>query len=174
MNQQARLEGINEPRRVKHSYTQIINGTREQVFPLLCPVREADWLPGWATDWVISESGVAEANCMFQTPPRPASGESASIWVITRHDPEAFEVEMFKVTPGFTVGKLQISLSTNGEKQTRATIAYEFTSLSSLGDSYLEGFTAQWYEQFMQVWEKQMNYYLETGTLISEPDLQSG
>jgi hypothetical protein len=57
---------------------------------------------------------------------------------------------------------------------TSASIAYEFTSLGPLGDKYLEGFTPQWYEAFMQVWERQMNHYLETGELIPEPDLQSG
>lgn len=66
MNQQSKLEGINQPRRVKHSFTQSLKGTPEQVFPLLCPVREADWIPGWTTDWVISESGVAEQTVFFR------------------------------------------------------------------------------------------------------------
>ena len=174
MDQQNKLEGSNKPRRIRHSFTQSIKGTPGQVFPLLCPVREADWIPGWTTDWVISNSGVAEKDCIFQTPPRPGAGGAASIWVITRHDADAFEVEMFKVTPEFTVGKLQISLSAQGQAGTSATIAYEFTSLGPHGDTYLEGFTAQWYEEFMQVWEEQMNHYLESGELISTPDLQSG
>ena len=80
----------------------------------------------------------------------------------------------FKVTPGFTVGKLQNSLSAQGKTGTNATIAYEFTSLGSLGDTYLETYTALWYEKFMQVWERQMNHYLETGDIIPDPDLQSG
>jgi hypothetical protein len=174
MDKQNKLEGSHKPRRVKHSLTQSIKGSPEQVFPLLCPVREADWIPGWTTDWVISNSGVAEQNCIFQTPPRPGAGGAASIWVITRHDADAFEVEMFKVTPEFTVGKLQISLSAQGNTGTNATIAYEFTSLGPLGDTYLEGFTAHWYEKFMHVWEEQMNHYLETGEMITTPDLQSG
>lgn len=173
MEQQSRLEGTSKPRRVKHSYTQSINGTPEQVFPLLCPVRETDWIPGWTTDWVISDSGLAEKNCIFQTPPRPGADEAASIWVVTRHDPDNFEVEMIKVTPAFTVGHLQISLAAQGKTGANATIAYEFTSLGPRGDKYLESFTLQSYETFMQVWERQMNHYLETGELISEPDIQS-
>ncbi len=169
MNQQSKLEGSNKPRRVKHSFTQSINGTPEQVFPLLCPVRETDWIPGWTSDWVISNSGVAEQDCIFQTASRSGEGGAASIWVITHHDVDAYEVEMIKVTPEHTVGKLQISLSAQGKSGTRATIAYQFTSLGPLGDTCLEGFTAQWYKQFMQVWEEQMNYYLETGELIPAP-----
>ncbi len=81
---------------------------------------------------------------------------------------------MFKVTPGITVGKLQISLIAQGQTATNATITYEFTSLGPLGDKYLETYTAQWYEEFMQVWEGQMNHYLETGEISPDPDLQSG
>ena len=40
--------------------------------------------------------------------PRPGAGEAASVWVITRHDAKTLEVEMFKVTPGFT-GKMSVS-----------------------------------------------------------------
>ena len=174
MKQQDKLEGISKPRRVKHTFTQSIKGSPEQVFPLLCPVRETDWIPGWTTDWVISNSGVAEQGCIFQTPPRPGAGGAASIWVIVRHDADAFEVEMIKVTPAFTVGKLQISLSPQGKTVTNATITYEFTSLGPLGDRYLETYTAQWYEKFMQVWEGQMNHYLKTGEVGPDPDLQSG
>lgn len=106
---------------------------------------------------------------IFQTPPQPGTDGVASIWVVTRHDAANFEVEMIKVTPAFTVAHLQISLATQGKTSTNATIAYEFTSLGPLGDEYLEGFTSQWYEKFMQVWEGQMNHYLETGELINEP-----
>ena len=173
MSETSKLEGISMPRRVKHNFTQSINGTPQQVFPLLCPVRETDWIPGWATDWVISNSGLAERDCIFQTPSRPGAEGAASIWVITHHDADAFELEMIKVTPAFTVGKLQVSLCAQGKAATNVTIAYEFTSLGPLGDKYLEGFTAQWYEEFMKVWEGQMNYYLETGEVSPDPDLQS-
>jgi hypothetical protein len=32
----------------------------EQVFPLLCPVRECDWLEGWNCTLLHSGSGLAE------------------------------------------------------------------------------------------------------------------
>jgi hypothetical protein len=54
MSTQDTLSSINTPNRVKHSYTQSINGTPEQVFPLLCPVGELDWAPGlggFTTKW---------------------------------------------------------------------------------------------------------------------------
>jgi hypothetical protein len=34
-------------KRITHEYTQNNVAPPEKVFPLLCPVREADWVPGW-------------------------------------------------------------------------------------------------------------------------------
>ncbi len=165
MNTQDKNSGIDKPHRLRHSYVQSINATPAEVFPLLCPVREWDWAPGWTTDWVITESGVAEQECLFQTPAR--EGETTpSIWIITRHDPQAFEVKMYKVTPDQTVGKLEISLEADGKSATHAKIAYQFTSLGPAGDKFLEGFTSAWYKEFMQIWEKAMNHYLKTGKLL--------
>jgi hypothetical protein len=48
--------------RIIRSYTQHIEARPEDVFPLLCPVREADWLAGWmdGLEMVHSGSGLAE------------------------------------------------------------------------------------------------------------------
>jgi len=160
MSTQNKFSGSQQPKRVKHAYTQSVNGTPEQVFPLLCPVREHDWAPGWSTDWVISASGLVEQECMFQTPPR-AGADNASLWIITRHEPEAFKVEMYKVTPDHTVGKLAIALTAEGSSRTKAEISYEFTSLGPDGDAFLDDFTVEWYENFMRGWEAAINHYLE-------------
>ena len=166
MSKQEALSGIHTPNRVKHCYTQSINGTPEQVFPLLCPVSELDWAPGWSIDWVISTKGLVEQECMFQTPPA-AGTKNASIWIVSRHAPDDFQVEMYKVTPGLTVGKLAISLTASSADITKAQISYEFTSLGADGDAFLESFTTERYENFMRGWEAAMNHYLKTGELLA-------
>ena len=162
MNNQNESMEIRRPNRTRHNYKQSIRATPEAVFPLLCPVRERDWEPGWNPDWVISNSGVAEKNCIFQTAAEP----SPAIWVITLHDPQNHRVEMIKVTPGHTVGKLEISLIEDGNGGTQARVAYEFTSLGPAGDLFMQEFTGDWYKQFMRQWEEAMNHYLVQGEII--------
>lgn len=154
---------IRRPNRARHSYTQSIKGPPEAVFALCCPVREIDWVPGWNPDWVVSDCGVAEQDCIFQTPADPFP----AIWVISRHDPVDFRMEMFKITPGHTVCKLEISLDPDGEG-TLARIAYQFTSLGPPGDDFIKEFTADWYENFMRGWESAMNHYLLTGEITPD------
>ena len=86
------------PNRAVRSYTQHLVGPPEAVFPLLCPVREADWIEGWDPLLVVSHSGVAEPDCVFTTAAAPAD----AIWYITRHEPEDGFVEMLKITPSVT------------------------------------------------------------------------
>ena len=167
MNKPHKPGVINAPNTVKHSYTQTIRGIPEQIFPLLCPVRERDWVAGWTTDWVISKSGVAEQDCIFQTPPNTTAHKSMaapSIWIISQYNPESLEIEMIKVTPEHTVGKLQISLTRKDATFTCVNISYRYTSLSLEGDQFLKTFTESAYLESMLGWESAMNDYLSKET----------
>lgn len=154
---------IVKPRRIRHTYTQSLAAPPAGVFPLLCPVREEEWVPAWEPESVISASGVAEEDCLFITPAEPAS----AIWIVTRHDPTALELTMYKVTPGHTVGRLDIALTGDAKGGTTAEVSYEYTSLGPSGDAFLEDFTEEWYRSFMTGWESALNHYLETGEKIS-------
>jgi hypothetical protein len=154
---------LNKPKRVCHSYTQTINATPDDVFPLLCPVREIDWAPGWQPDWVRSNSGVAEPGCIFQTPSGKDTVTEPAIWVVTEHHPEIHRVEMLKIIPGHTVMKLKARLEDNEQGGTWATIAYEYTAIGPQGEQFVETFTEDAYRAFMLGWETAMNHYLATG-----------
>jgi hypothetical protein len=72
---------IRKPTRATRTFTQKLAAPPERVFPLLCPIREADWLEGWDPLVVFTNSGVAEPACVFMTkaaPHRPASTLSAT------------------------------------------------------------------------------------------------
>src|ERR1039457_1890234 len=91
--------------RVVHEFTQTNPAPPERVFPLLCPVREADWLPGWQYRLIYSDSGVAELGCVFTTPNPPASttrdgAASETTWIVSDHDPAAFCVAFVWIDPG--------------------------------------------------------------------------
>ena len=135
----------------------------EKVFPLLCPVREIEWVPGWDPECVISRSGIAEIDCVFTTPASPQN----SIWIITLYDPDDYRIEMLKVTPNHTVRKLEIVLSNAGDGGTRAEVVYTYTSLGPEGDVFLEAFTEDGYREFMERGEGALNHSLSKGEKIT-------
>ncbi|MDQ1344541.1 MAG: hypothetical protein QG586_71 [Pseudomonadota bacterium] len=152
---------IVKPNRVTRSYTQHLVAGPARVLPLLCPVREADWIDGWDPLLVLSQSGFAERDCVFVTAAEPDD----SIWYIARHEPEAGLVEMLKVTPAVTACRLTIRVdAVPGGSE--ATITYSHTSLGAAGDAFVASFTEDYYRQFMQDWEARMNHYLRHGSAL--------
>jgi hypothetical protein len=152
---------IIRPRRVVRCYTQRLVAPPARVFPLLCPVREADWIEGWVPLVVFSDSGVAEADCTFITPATPAD----AIWYITRHEPARGELEMIKITPEVTACRLNILLH-EAPQGTEAVIRYAHTSLGPAGDAFIDAFTEEHFTGFMRQWETGINYYLEHGRML--------
>ena len=152
--------------RVTHQHTQTNQATPEKVFPLLCPVREADWVPGWQYRLIYSQSGVAELGCVFST---PNDDGSESTWICTDYDPAHFRVAYAWVTPGLVACQIRIQLESGTASTTRAHIHYTYTGLSLKGNKDVERFTADWFRAKMEGWEKAINHYLATGNVIAAP-----
>lgn len=152
---------VTRPNRATRTYTQKLVAEPSKVFPLLCPVREADWVEGWDPLVVFSASGVAEVDSVFITEASPSN----AIWYITRHEPGNGFVEMIKITPSVTACKLTIQLHpvAGGSE---ATITYAHTSLGPEGDALVASFTEEHYRQFMRDWEARINHYLLHGSAL--------
>jgi hypothetical protein len=150
-----------KPNRAVRSYTQHLVGSPEVVFPLLCPVREADWIQGWDPLLVLSSSGVAEPDCVFTTSAAPVD----AVWYVTRHEPQHGFVEMVKIAPTVTACRLTIELrATTGGCD--AVVTYTHTSLGPEGDRFVASFTDAYYASVMQDWEARINHHLRTGLML--------
>ena len=65
-----------------HQFT--VSAPPEKVFPLLCPVRECEWIPNWRCEMLHSNSGVAEEDCVFRT---NCSDTGPMTRVVSRYEP---------------------------------------------------------------------------------------
>ncbi len=144
-------------KRVSYSYTQTNHAAPERVFPLLCPVREAEWLPGWRYRLIYSESGVAELGCVFTT---PNDDGSEMTWVITDYDRKAFRIAFAWVWPQMLATRLNIQLRAAGPDRTHADISYTYTGLSETGNAVVHTYTEAWFQARMQGWETLINRFL--------------
>jgi len=156
---------IAKPNRVARSYTQRLVREPARVFPLLCPVREAEWLEGWDPSLVLSHSGVVEPDCVFLTDAAPG----VATWYVTQHDPAGGFVEMIKIVPDVTATRLTIHVRAVGSGS-EATITYAHTSLGPEGDTFVASFGEEHFLHFMQDWEARVNHYLTHGTMLRRGD----
>lgn len=148
--------------RTFNRYTQTIKAAPERIFPLLCPVREAEWVEGWAGRPVFATTGLAEENGVYATD--HAGEKEPTIWFITRRDPIAFETEFVFFVPGQQVVRLSIGIKQRAPDESNVLISYLRTGLSEAGNARVaESGRADVFEQRMIEWENAINHYLTTG-----------
>lgn len=152
-------------KRIIRKYCQAINASSEKVFPLLCPVREADWLDGWQYDMIYSESGLVEEGAVFST---PHEGEEDTVWVITKHVLEKREVEFTRFTPKSRTCVLKIAVRPKDENSSHVDISYTYTGITPSGNAFIDNFTEEAFLEAVTFWEKSVNYFLETGERLKK------
>ena len=103
--------------------------TPEKLFALLCPTTEYDWIPNWRCELLHSKSGYAEYDAVFRT---DFFGPQ-EIWVCTRYEPHR-AIDYSRVSQDFC-GKLEISLSENGDGTVTGRWVATASALTAAGNS---------------------------------------
>ena len=117
---------VTNAKRVVYRVIQHLEDVPERIFPLLCPVREYDWIDGWSCAMIYAETGRAELGGIFRTA-FPDLGDE--IWTITRYEPP-LAIEFVRVAWNVAVVKLDIALEPDGNRRTRVRMAHTYTALS--------------------------------------------
>ena len=148
------------------TYVQRIDASPEAVFPLLCPVREGEWLEGWADscELIWSASGLAELGCVFRTT-EPDGPET--IWIITEHDPDRGVIVFARITPGIAASTLRIAVGPSEDGASVVAIRYTVVPTSRAGEAYVAArYDRHDHSDSVVWWERSMNHYLKTGQLL--------
>jgi len=150
-------------KRIVREYVQLNAGQPDDVFPLLCPVRESEWAPHFKAEVVYSSTGVSEDGAIFQT----THGKDEKItWVITKYNPNSL-IEMMYIIPDTMLVSINIQIEKHDSRHAKTTIRYTYTSLSEKGNTKVEEFTEEKFNDQMKHWENAINYYLVHGKMIS-------
>lgn len=136
--------------------------TPETVFPLLCPVREYDWIPHWECEMVWSRSGVAEEGCIFNTHFPDRGGKET--WVVCRYEPP--ETIAFVRFNANIATRYTIRLT----EEAGATVAVWSqiqTGLTETGNCIIAEIPLEAYDTLMKSLEARLNHYLTTGEMLA-------
>lgn len=153
-----------KPNRAAYEHEGIIGAPAATIWPLLCPVREAEWIPGWRAEILYSESGVAENNCIFRT---DHAGRQLT-WVVSRFEPADGILE-FVVTADDMVMKLDIRLTDRGDGTSALRWRRTMTGIRAVGIEYVRSQYTR--DQFMRDTElimRRLDHYCRTGRMLTE------
>jgi hypothetical protein len=151
-------------KKIENKFVQQIQAPSSRVFPLLCPVREYDWIEPWQCEMLNSVSGIAEKNCVFRTNP---PGESPDVWVISNYEPNK-RIEFIRTNALRTMW-LSITLADNGDDTTSAVNEQLLVGLNEQGNQALDKMSDGFFFE-MRMGEAMLNHYLITGQRLPLQD----
>ena len=152
---------MTDRKRTISEYTHPIVGTAGQIFPLLCPVREYEWIEGWAGQLIYSNSGIAELDCVFTAAPFAKIG--TEVWTCSQYEPP-HRIDYVRFSP-HTVIRLGLTLVPAG-RRTNATALFVMTALDPTGDAMLADTDIRTAERSFKPCFLMLDHFLRTGSML--------
>lgn len=128
-------------------------------FPLFNAEGERRWVEGWDPYFVHPPEPGAGEGAVFQT---THHGMGTTIWVQTRHDPDAGGASFVYVLPGQRAAIVDVVVTPVGEGRSRASVRYRMTSLSSQADDLVRAF-ADAFDEMMAHWAEAIQRHIVEG-----------
>lgn len=130
----------------------------ERIFPLLCPVREYEWIPDWSCEMVYSKSGTAERDAVFRT--RMMPGRKA-LWYCVTYEPPRLIEYVFAIGLGGIV-RMSIRLDAAAAGSTRVTWAMRFTMTRLMARLASKVTSPAGYDAMMEARRRQLEAHFAT------------
>ena len=136
----------------------------EEVFPMLCPVREHEYIPPWKCDLVYLESGFAEHGGVFTTH-FPGDGDQKDVWVISRYDTKQ-AIEFVRVN-GLRTMIYRIELQ--GTETGGTVVSWEqiITGLTEKGNQHVQTLQQSDFTAMLAQMQEWLQHYLATGEAVN-------
>lgn len=150
--------------RVSRSATILLEGPIDTVFPLFGPVEESKWEDGWNPVILYPKSGELEEGMVFTSPAR-GYGEAQYAWIVSKYQAENHIIE-YIVSTANRYWVIAVHCNDVSDEQTRATVRYTYTGLTSLGNDINRHAIEFMYRNNLKDWEEAINHYLRTGTTL--------
>jgi hypothetical protein len=131
--------------------------TLEDVFPLLCPKREEEWIPGWECETLWSKSGYNEEGAIFRTL-KPYGTEL--YWTTLQYNIGRRIVDFLITAPRLYMFRFTIEVS-ESEGLLAITFTQVFTSISEEGNTFLKRYEDEDFQGRLKSLQEFMNRYLE-------------
>ncbi len=153
-----------DAKKVKRAHTIKLVASPEVVIPLLCPVREEEWIPNWHYELVYSKSGVNEEGCIFRT---DFIHGIEALWICTKFDQKNLEVEFLVHLKDLTVSRKRIFLFKDDDGSTSARFEYEDTAITEKGNELVENYTDEEHIKNVSRLAMLLNHYLQNGSMFA-------
>lgn len=156
-------------KRKRQRFLVTLETTVEELFPLFCPTREADWIPGWDCELVYTDSGYAEDNCVFKTDESTSMGDG--LWMFIGYELNQY-IEFVRIQEDL-VFRARVTVTDNNDGTVTATWDVLRTGLTEKGNKEIDALPEENPPEAGAL-VRMIEHYLEKGKMISRPALAMG
>lgn len=135
-----------------------IRALLNDVFPLLCPKREEEWIPGWECETIWSISGYNEEGAIFRTT-KPYGTEL--YWNTLQYDIHRKIVDFLITAPHRYMFRFKINVAAIRDGYLTLSFSQTFTSVSKEGNELMLQYKAEDFTGRLRNLGAFMNQYLE-------------
>jgi hypothetical protein len=152
-----------------------INAPVDRVFPLVCPVEEYRWIPGWKCNLVNCPGDRAELGTVFEeifsAPFLIGSFRGTTTWTVVAHDPESHKIH-FRLDNGISSSVYRVELEDNGEGGTIGTLDFTYKAINRKGNRLIAKNMEGKLHIMLSMLNAMLQHYCESGEMLSFPALQ--
>jgi hypothetical protein len=130
----------------------------EDVFPLLCPKREEEWIPGWECETIWSHSGYNEEGAIFRTT-KPYGTEL--YWNTLQYDMLGKVVDFLITAPHRYMFRFKIDVIAANDRLLTLSFSQTFTSISEEGNELLNQYKTEDFAGRLRNLGEFMNQYFQ-------------
>jgi hypothetical protein len=147
---------------VKHGAGFDIPRPVEEVFPLFSPEGEKRWAPNWDYKNIMGTTELSEDYVFLTRSHDHASADA--IWLVKRYVPSEWFIQFYRVEPEDKVGVVTVRCSSISEQTTYVEVTYQYIPLSEKGRKFIDGFTVETFERFIDEWKDLLLRYFATSS----------
>ena len=156
-------------KRKRQEFSGTWDTTVAELFPLFCPAREADWIPGWDSDLIYTDSGLVEDNCLFKTDKSNAAGDG--LWMFIGYEVNHY-VEFVRIQADI-ISRGRVTVNDNNDGTVSATWNILYTGLTEKGNQEIDKLPEKNPPQ-ADALVKMIDFYLKKGKTINRASLAAG
>lgn len=146
--------------RVRFMHTQVYRAALGDMFPLLCPVREYDYLPQWQCRIVRLDSGLIEEGGVFTTE------DGGDVWVVARYIPNE-SIRFIRVNAWRTMSySIDVQPAPPGEVRLRW--EQVITGLNPEGNEQVAALQEVDFVRMLDELQRLLQHYLDTSPMLRD------
>lgn len=152
-----------------------IDASVDTVFPLVSPIEEYKWIPGWKCKLIHYPRDIIALGAIFyeisSAPFLIGNYNGKTTWTVVEYEPENYKLH-FRLDNKKSSSLYKIELSDDGQGKTKGNLDFTYTAINKKGNQLVVDKVEDKIHIMLSVLYTLLKYYSENNKLLSSAELR--